>query len=95
MAGQDQAYKEKNSNPMAAFGYGGVGVVRAIEYLRGISPSNYRWCRCRVLCVFFKASPLGQNVGMDRVAVVLKPGLNAILGELACWAKTSKATRKT
>lgn len=40
-----------------------------------------------------KVSPLGQNGDMAEVDEVLQPSLNALLDELAWWAKATMAAR--
>ncbi|MDO5604172.1 MAG: NAD(P)H-dependent oxidoreductase [Paracoccus sp. (in: a-proteobacteria)] len=94
----DQAYKEWNRKPMAAFGYGGVGAARAIEHLRGIGVELQMVPLHNAVHLgggeFFKVSPLGQNGDMTEVEGVLTPSLNAMLDELAWWAKATKAARE-
>ncbi|KGJ04516.1 NAD(P)H-dependent FMN reductase [Paracoccus halophilus] len=93
----DQAYKEWNRKPAAAFGYGGVGAARAIEHLRGIAVELQMVPLRNAVHLgggeFMKVSPLGQNGDMSEVAPVLKPSLDAMLAELAWWAEATRAAR--
>ena len=93
----DQAYKEWNHKPMAAVGYGGVGAARAIEHLRGIAVELQMVPTRNAVHLgggeFMKVSPLGQNGDMAEVDEVLQPSLNALLDELAWWAKATMAAR--
>lgn len=93
----DQAYKEWNRKPLAAMGYGGVGAARAIEHLRTIGVELQMVPLRNAVHLgggeFFKVSPLGQNAEMSTVEEVLAPSLNAMLDELAWWAKATMAAR--
>lgn len=93
----DQAYKEWNRKPMAAFGYGGVGAARAVEHLRMIAVELQMVPTRNAIHLgggeFFKVSPIGQNADMAEVAGVLEPSLNATLDELSWWAQATKAAR--
>jgi len=93
----DQAYKEWNRKPLAAMGYGGVGAARAIEHLRTIGVELQMVPLRNAVHLgggeFFKVSPLGQNGEMSTVEEVLAPSLNAMLDELAWWAKATMAAR--
>ncbi len=93
----DQAYKEWNRKPLAAMGYGGVGAARAIEHLRTIGVELQMVPLRNAVHLgggeFFKVSPLGQNGEMSAVEEVLAPSLNAMLDELAWWAKATMAAR--
>lgn len=93
----DQAYKEWNRKPAAAFGYGGVGAARAIEHLRGIAVELQMVPLRNAVHLgggeFMKVSPLGQNGDMSEVAPVLRPSLDALLDELVWWADATRAAR--
>lgn len=93
----DQAYKEWNRKPAGALGYGGVGAARAIEHLRTIAVELQMVPLRNAVHLgggeFMKVSPLGANGDMAEVAPVLQPSLDAMLDELAWWAKATKAAR--
>lgn len=93
----DQAYTEWNRKPMAALGYGGVGAARAVEHLRGIGIELQMVPLRNAVHLgggeFFKTSPIGQNAEMAEVEQVLAPSLNAMLDELAWWAKATMTAR--
>ena len=93
----DQAYTEWNRKPMAALGYGGVGAARAVEHLRGIGIELQMVPLRNAVHLgggeFFKTSPIGQNAEMAEVEQVLTPSLNAMLDELAWWAKATMPAR--
>lgn len=93
----DQAYTEWNRKPMAALGYGGVGAARAVEHLRGIGIELQMVPLRNAVHLgggeFFKTSPIGQNAEMAEVEQVLTPSLNAMLDELAWWAKATMTAR--
>ena len=93
----DQAYTEGNRKPMAALGYGGVGAARAVEHLRGIGIELQMVPLRNAVHLgggeFFKTSPIGQNAEMAEVEQVLTPSLNAMLDELAWWAKATMTAR--
>ncbi|MDM7255088.1 MAG: NAD(P)H-dependent oxidoreductase [Paracoccus sp. (in: a-proteobacteria)] len=94
----DQAYKEWNRKPMAAFGYGGLGAARAVEHLRNIAVELQMVPLRNAMHLgggeFFKVSPMGAGADMAEVAEVLTPSLNATLDELAWWAKATKTARE-
>ena len=89
--------QEWNRKPLAAMGYGGVGGARAIEHLRTIGVELQMVPLRNAVHLgggeFFKVSPLGQNGEMSTVEEVLAPSLNAMLDELAWWAKATMAAR--
>ena len=93
----DQAYTAWNRKPMAALGYGGVGAARAVEHLRGIGIELQMVPLRNAVHLgggeFFKTSPIGQNAEMAEVEQVLTPSLNAMLDELAWWAKATMTAR--
>jgi NAD(P)H-dependent FMN reductase len=94
----DQAYKEWNRKPSAAFGYGGVGAARAVEHLRTISVELQMVPLRNAIHLgageFMKVHPMGADGPMSDVAEVLKPSATAMLDELAWWASATKAARK-
>jgi NAD(P)H-dependent FMN reductase len=93
----DQAYREWNRKPAAAMGYGGVGAARAIEHLRNIAVELQMVPLRNAVHLgageFVKVSPMGQNAEMSEVAPVLQPSLDAMLDELAWWAKATMKAR--
>ncbi|WBU62699.1 NADPH-dependent FMN reductase [Paracoccus aerodenitrificans] len=93
----DQAYKEWNRKPAAAFGYGGVGAARAVEHLRGIAVELQMVPLRNAVHLgggeFMKVSPLGANGDMSEVAEVLKPSLDSMLDELKWWANATMTAR--
>lgn len=94
----DHAYNEWNHKPIAAMGYGGVGAARAIEHLRGIAVELQMVPTRNAVHLggseFFKVSPLGQNGDMSEVDALLQPSLQAMLDELAWWARATMAARQ-
>ena len=93
----DQAYMEWNRKPAAAMGYGGVGAARAIEHLRNIAVELQMVPLRNAVHLgageFVRVSPMGQNAEMSEVAGILQPSLDAMLDELAWWAKATRQAR--
>ncbi len=93
----DQAYKEWNRKPFAALAYGSLGGARALEHLRLIGIELQMVPLRNAVHIgggdFFKVSPLGSNAPMSEIEAHLEGSLNAMLDELAWWAKTLQTAR--
>lgn len=93
----DQAYKEWNRKPFAALAYGSLGGARALEHLRLIGIELQMVPLRNAVHIgggdFFKVSPLGSDAPMSEIEAHLEGSLNAMLDELAWWAKTLKTAR--
>ena len=93
----DQAYKEWNRKPFAALAYGSLGVARALEHLRLIGIELQMVPLRNAVHIgggdFFKVSPLGSDAPMSEIEAHLEGSLNAMLDELAWWAKTLQTAR--
>jgi NAD(P)H-dependent FMN reductase len=90
----DHVYPECNGKPAAFVGYGGVGGARAVEQLR-------------LVCIELQMAPTrtAVHIGQEPLLGVLKGGkelsdfgylkeaAEAMLDELAWWARTLKAGR--
>lgn len=94
----DQAYKEWNRKPAAAFGYGGVGAARAVEHLRTIAVELQMVPLRNAVHLgageFMKVHPMGEGGPMSAVAPVLAPSAAAMLDELSWWARATMAARQ-
>ena len=93
----DQAYKEWNRKPFAALAYGSLGGARALEHLRLIGIELQMVPLRNAVHIgggdFFKVSPLGSDAPMSEIEAHLEGSLNAMLDELAWWAKTLQTAR--
>lgn len=93
----DQAYKEWNRKPFAALAYGSLGGARALEHLRLIGIELQMVPLRNAVHIgggdFFKVSPLGSDAPMSEIEAHLEGSLNAMLDELAWWAKTLQTPR--
>lgn len=94
----DQAYKEWNRKPMAALAYGSMGGARALEHLRLIAIELQMVPLRNAVHIgaadFFKVSPLGEDAPMSAIEDHLKGSLDAMLQELAFYAKLLKDAPK-
>ncbi len=93
----DQAGKEWVRKPAAVMGYGSVGAARAVEHLRAIV-INLQMVPVRSAVYisgsdFFKVSPLGAGEEMSTIEAGIVPSVQAMLDDLAWWAKATKAAR--
>lgn len=93
----DQAYKEWMRKPMGFVGYGGVGAARAIEHLRGIAVELQMVPLRNAVHIggseFMKVHPLGENGPMEAIGYAIDPAADALLDELAWWARATRAAR--
>lgn len=93
----DQCYKEWGHKPMGAVAYGGVGGARAVEHLRNIAVELQMVPVRNAVHIgageFMKVSPMGKNLPMSDIEEILLPSLNALLDDIAWWAKATKAAR--
>lgn len=93
----DQAYKKWNRKPFAALAYGSLGGARALEHLRLIGIELQMVPLRNAVHIgggdFFKVSPLGSDAPMSEIEAHLEGSLNAMLDELAWWAKTLQTAR--
>jgi NAD(P)H-dependent FMN reductase len=93
----DQAYKEWMRKPMGFLGYGGTGAARAIEHLRGIAVELQMVPLRNAVHIgggeFMKVHPLAGNGPIEAIAEAIAPAANALLDELAWWAKATRAAR--
>jgi NAD(P)H-dependent FMN reductase len=90
----DYAYPEWNRKPAAYVGYGGVGAARAVEQLRLVNV-ELRMAPLRDAVHIGGADFMGawqQGKSLEEMTH-LRAGADAMLGELAWWARSLKQAR--
>ncbi len=95
----DQAFNEWNRKPAAIVGYGGLGAARAVEHLRGIAVELRMVNVADAVHIggetFFKAHPMGGDPQpLEALDGVLRPSVDALIGELHWWAALLKDARR-
>ncbi len=94
----DQAYREWMRKPMGFVGYGGTGAARAIEHLRAIAVELQMVPLRNAVHIggseFRKVHPMGENGPMEAIAHAIEPAADAMLDELAWWARVTRAGRR-
>ncbi|NCO85343.1 MAG: NAD(P)H-dependent oxidoreductase [Rhodobacterales bacterium] len=95
----DQAYVEWAHKPMGAIAYGSMGGARALEHLRMIAVELQMVPVRNAVHIgggdFWKVHPgMGGSGNIADIEAALLPSANAMLDDIAWWAKATVAARQ-